>query len=103
MPVTARLSRRFYDALGDEVAGELVEWFNAVDATYRSGLSNINELNFRRFDGTQAQRFAETDAKWEVRISQLETRLERRLNEQTRWMVLMFTAQMAAIIGLYAR
>ena len=49
MPVTAKLSRKFYDKLGDDVANELVEWFNAVDATYRSDLRELNELNFARF------------------------------------------------------
>jgi len=33
MPVTAKLSRKFYETLGDEIANELVEWFNQVDAT----------------------------------------------------------------------
>ena len=50
MPVTARLSRRFYEAFGDEIANELVEWFNQVDATYRSDLKELNDLNFARFD-----------------------------------------------------
>jgi hypothetical protein len=27
-----------------------VEWFNLVDATYRSDLRELNELNFARFD-----------------------------------------------------
>jgi hypothetical protein len=27
-----------------------VDWFNAVDATYRSDLRELNELNFSRFD-----------------------------------------------------
>jgi hypothetical protein len=49
VPVTAKLSRKFYDKLGDDVANELVEWFNAVDATYRSDLRELNELNFARF------------------------------------------------------
>ncbi len=31
MPVTARLSRKFYEKLGDDLANELVEWFNMVD------------------------------------------------------------------------
>ena len=50
MPVTAKLSRKFYEKLGDDVANELVEWFNVVDATYRSDLTQLNDLNFARFD-----------------------------------------------------
>ena len=40
-------------------ANELVDWFNAVDETYRSELREINELNFARFDAKQEQRLAE--------------------------------------------
>ena len=68
MPVTAKLSRKFYEKFGDDVANELVEWFNMVDATYRSDLRELNELNFARFD-----------AKLEQRLAQLETRLTKRL------------------------
>src|SRR2546428_10219876 len=31
MPVTAKLSRAFYDRFGDELTNELVEWLNQVD------------------------------------------------------------------------
>jgi hypothetical protein len=33
MPVTARLSKKFYDTFGEELAQEMVDWFNQVDAT----------------------------------------------------------------------
>lgn len=33
VPVTAKLSKRFYGVLGEDVANELVDWFNAVDLT----------------------------------------------------------------------
>src|SRR5690242_9366090 len=59
MPVTAKLSRRFYETFGDEIANELVEWFNSVDATYRADLRELNELNFSRFDAKLEQRMAE--------------------------------------------
>jgi hypothetical protein len=59
LPVTAKLSKRFYDVLGEDVANELVEWFNAVDLTYRNDLRELNELNFARFDAKQEQRMAE--------------------------------------------
>ncbi len=49
VPVTARLSRKFYERLGDEVANELVDWFNAADLTYRADLERLNEPNFERF------------------------------------------------------
>ena len=69
MPVTAKLSLKFYEKLGEAVATELVEWFNAVDATYRSDLRELNELNFARFDAKLEQRMAElrTDLRAEIR------------------------------------
>ncbi len=62
MPVTAKLSRKFYERLGDEIATELVDWFNAVDAAYRNDLERLNELNFQRLDARVEQRFAEAKA-----------------------------------------
>ena len=78
MPVTAKLSRQFYERLGDEIANELVEWFNQVDATYRSDLRELNELNFARFDAKVEQRFAEQDARMDRRFAEFEVRMERR-------------------------
>jgi tRNA U34 5-methylaminomethyl-2-thiouridine-forming methyltransferase MnmC len=73
MPVTARLSKAFYDRLGEEVANELVDWFNQVDATYRTDLRELNELNFARFDATLEQRVAYLDAKLEQRTAAIPT------------------------------
>ena len=44
MPVAATGSRKFYKRFGDDIAGELVDWFNAVDK-YQSHLKEMNELN----------------------------------------------------------
>jgi hypothetical protein len=68
MPVTAKLN-------------ELVEWFNQVDATYRTELRELNELNFTRFDAKLEQRVAELDARFERRIAELDTKWERRITE----------------------
>jgi len=78
MPVTAKLSRRFYEQFGDEIANELVEWFNNVDATYRGDLRELNELNFARFDAKLEQRAAQLDAKIEQRTAELDARIEQR-------------------------
>jgi hypothetical protein len=59
MAVTAKLSKRFYERLGDEIANELVDWFNSVDAAYKSDLRDLNEVNFARFDAKLEQRLAE--------------------------------------------
>lgn len=118
MPVTARLSRRFYEQLGDEVPNEMVDWFNQVDATYRADLRELNELNFARFDAKMEQRFAESDARfetrWERRFVQLEARmdseisalrelLERRLGEQTRAYYAAWAAQVVATVAILVR
>ena len=79
MPVTAKLSKAFYERLGEDIANELVEWFNLVDATYRSDLRDINELNFARFDAKMEQRFAQFEAKTEQRFAQFEAKTEQRL------------------------
>ena len=81
MPVTARLSKRFYDVFGEEIATELVDWFNAVDATYRADLRELNELNFFRFDAKLEQRLATLDAAWQGRWTELDAKLEQRLAE----------------------
>lgn len=78
MPVTARLSKRFYDRLGDDVANELVNWFNSVDFTYRSELKELNTQNFAVFDAKLAQRFAESDARIDVRFSEQDAKWEKR-------------------------
>lgn len=104
MPVTAKLSRKFYEKLGDDIANELVEWFNAVDATYRSNLRELNDLNFARFEATLDQRvaelraemqvgFARADANLEERIGRLETRL-------VRWVLGVWIVQAATTVGL---
>ena len=76
MPVTAKLSRRFYEKLGDDIANELVDWFNMVDATYRSELRELNEMNYARFDAKLEQRLAELDAKVERRIAELRAEMQ---------------------------
>ena len=93
MPVTARLSKRFYDRLGDDIANELVDWFNSVDASYRQDLKDFNELNFARFDAKVEQRFAESEAKLEKRIAESEARL-------MRWMFTFWSTNLLAFAGL---
>ncbi|HWH04184.1 MAG TPA: hypothetical protein VN719_10440 [Gemmatimonadales bacterium] len=83
--MTAKLSQAFYDALGNDVANELVEWFNSVDATYRTDLRELNELNFARFDAKLEQRLAETKA------------------ELLKWMFLFWATNLAALVALAGR
>ncbi len=73
MPVTAKLSRVFYEKLGDDLTNELVNWFNEVDTTYRTDLRDLNELNFARFDAKLEQRAVQLEAKLDQRINELRT------------------------------
>jgi len=75
VPVTARLSKRFYEVLGEDVANELVDWFNAVDLTYRNDLRELNELNFARFDARLEQRLAELRAELRQELAELRSEL----------------------------
>ena len=50
MPITAKLSNKFYEKLGDDVANELVEWLNLVDTSYRQEFKDLFEANFRRLE-----------------------------------------------------
>ena len=85
MPVTAKLSRKFSETFGEDVTNELVDWFNAVDATYRSDLRELNELNFARFD-----------AKLDAKLAELKTDL-------LRWMFLFWATTGVALGGLFLR
>jgi len=77
MPVTAKLSRKFYERLGDDIANELVDWFNMVDGTYRSELREINEMNYTRFDAKLEQRAVELEAKIDRLAVELEAKIGR--------------------------
>ena len=77
--ITAKLSRKFYDTFGDDIANELVTWFNDVDTTYRADLRELNEVNFARFDAKLEQRMAELRSGVAERLAELESRLTWRM------------------------
>jgi hypothetical protein len=85
VPVTAKLSREFYERFADRIADELVNWFNQVDATYRSELRELNDLNFARFE------------------AKLRVTLERRIGEQTRWLLGAWGVLSASVVSLWFR
>ena len=114
MPVTAKLSRQFYDRLGEAVTNELVDWFNLVDAAYKSDLREMNELNFARFDAKLEQRLAEfrgemragltmLDARIDVTAARLESSLEKALRDQTKFFFLAWAVLLASNIALWFR
>lgn len=91
MPVTARLSKKFYDRFGEDIANELVDWFNQVDATYRTDLRELNELNFARFD-----------AKLEQRIAQVEAKMDALRAELIKWMFIFWAGTVIPLVGMMA-
>ena len=78
MPVTAKLSRRFYEQFGDEVTNELVNWFNAVDETYRNQLRELNELNWERFRSELRAEGLAIRSEVEKRLSEMDKKLDTR-------------------------
>ncbi len=93
MTVTAKLSRKFYERFGDDLTNELVEWFNQVDATYRSELPEINEVNWARFEAKLEQRVAEVRADLRAGLANLETKL-------IRWMFLFWVGTVGTLVAL---
>src|SRR2546423_917788 len=65
MPVTAKLSRKFYETFGEDLTNELVELLNNVYTTSRGDLRELNDSNFTRFDG----KLAELNGRWEARAT----------------------------------
>jgi len=107
MPVTAKLSRLFYERLGEEVTNELVDWFNQVDATYRGELRELNELNFARFDAKVGERLAELRAEVKVELAEALALVRQELAERInatesrllRWMFGFWIGTALVIVG----
>jgi hypothetical protein len=89
MPVSAKLSRKFYERFGGDLTNELVEWFNQVDATYRSELREANELSWARFE-----------AKLDQRIAEVRAELANLKAELVRWMFLFWIGTIGTLIAL---
>ena len=121
MPIAVKLSRRFYDAFGDEVVNELVEVLNQVDLAYRGTLHELNEANFSRLDERFArvdERFARFDeklahveanlraemqagfAKVDTKLADLRTEMQAMRGELVKWMFLFWAGTALTVIGL---
>lgn len=110
MPVTAKLSKQFYEKLGDEVANELVTWLNAVDTDYRTELRRLADMHYARFEARLAQLGAELRGEFRTGLaemradigglrSELTVRLQRQETRLIRWMFAFWIGSWAAIIG----
>jgi hypothetical protein len=100
MPVTAKLSKRFYDVLGEDIANELVDWFHAVDLTYRADLRDLNELNFARFDAKLEQRLADLRAELRQEMAEFRTDLHGLRSDLLRWMFGFWVTTLLTLAGL---
>jgi hypothetical protein len=71
MPAAPTFSKRFYDKFGHDSVTELARWLNGMDLTYRTQLSELNEVNFVRFDAKLEQRIGEvkTELRQEIALA----------------------------------
>ena len=103
MPVTAKLSKAFYDRLGEQVVNELVELLNQVDQTYRTELREQNDLNFARFEAKLGERLADSRAELEVRLSTLRSEVLDAVRDTKvsllRWMFAFWVGTAGLILG----
>ena len=118
MPITAKLSRQFYEKLGDEVTNELVTWLNAVDDSYRQEFRDLFDANFGQVRAEMAQLRGEmSQLRAEVRgemtilrteMSQLRSELRAdvraRVGEAEKrlmgWMFKLWVGQVAVTVGV---
>lgn len=103
MPVTARLSRRFYDAIGDDAANDLVNWMNDVDATYRTDLLRLNEANLDRFAAEIARQAAVSRAELHTTMERLRAELREEIAQLRADMDARFAAVDARFAAIDAR
>ena len=100
MPVTARLSQKFYERFGDEIAGEFVDWFNAVDSTYQHQLRELNDLNWERFKAELRAAIAQSETRLGDKIAQLEIHLSEKHSELMKWMFIYWLGSLIPLGGL---
>jgi hypothetical protein len=85
----AKLSERFYQKFGHDSVEELVTWLNQMDATYRTDLREVNELNFARFD-----------AKLEQRVAELRQEMATLRADMIKWMFVFWAGTVVPLAGL---
>lgn len=111
MPVTAKLSRKFYERLGDDIAGELVDWFNSVDTEYQRQYREANDLNWERFKAelhAQGEELraelrtqgSELRGEMQVQTARLSAEIARAQADLMKWMFLYWTGSVLALGSL---
>ena len=111
MPITAKMSNKFYEKLGDDVANELVEWLNLVDTSYRQEFKDLFEANFRRLESEMRGLREHVDARvtglegvMSARLSGLEDGLDAKLEKQKSalltWMFVFWVGTMGTVLAM---
>jgi hypothetical protein len=104
MPVTARLSSRFYERIGDEATNELVNWLNDVDAEFRSQLRETNDRNWDRFRDQLESTKTELRAEIKTECAAVRAEMHAMKSELIKWMftfwVVSWIATVVPIAGL---
>ncbi|MFQ5704623.1 MAG: hypothetical protein ACE5HT_11435 [Gemmatimonadales bacterium] len=93
MPITAKFSRQFYAKLGHDIADELVDWFNNVDATYRSEFRELFAVHFAQFDAKLEQRLAELK-------SELKSELHVEISKLLKWNFVFWVGTLGTVVAL---
>ena len=104
MPVTAKLSSRFYEKLGDDVTNKLVTWLNAVDAEFRNQLREANDRNWDRFRTEFAASSATLSGEFKSGLSVLRAELLVEIHQEStkllRWMFAFWVMTVLSVAGL---
>jgi hypothetical protein len=101
VPVTAKLSKAFYERLGEQTANELVDWFNAQEAGHRAELRELHELGLARFDANLDQRLAALERRFDNRFADQRVELRELKAEMIKWIFLFWAG--SAFAGLLIR
>ncbi len=78
VPVTLKLSKRFYGTFGQEVTNELVDTLNAVDISYRAEFRELFGAHFGQLR-TEMDKLA---VELRAEMKQIESRFESRFIQQ---------------------
>src|SRR6185503_10114194 len=93
VPIAAKFSEAFYQKFGHEATGELVEYLNTIDATYRSELERLNDLNWTRVEDRIALVEGRLESLFDQRLGELRAEL-------LKWMFLFWLGTIGTVIAL---
>jgi hypothetical protein len=106
VPVTAKLSKEFYEKFGDSVANQLVEWFNLVDAQSRTDLRELLDSRLREvrtevradLDGFEARMGARMEQQEGRILARMEQMIAKEHRTQLRWTVGLWLSTILTVV-----